>query len=209
MDSKVKIKNQKEGNPLTLNRKSTDSNNLSLIKEQSDIENENDLPVIKEDRDEDSSALDIPRFSEYKPDQTNRTIDELVDDLFKKARKGMIDYKKRLCSDIKNAHIEKQQQESNCDNLSKNPDRWRLIRKRLKFWAMFRIFNQEVKTYGQTVYKHYWKDFNIRLESMRSKAAIFEEVVRQKLLLYPENLFRRFWAFVVLWLFIYTAFLCP
>ena len=121
----------------------------------------------------------------------------------------MIKYKRQLHYDIKNAHKEKLEMESDCNNLSKNPDRWRLIRKRLKFWAMFRIFNQEVKTYGQTVYKHYYKDYNVRLDCMRNTDTKVEEIYRNHFLMYEDSRIRKVWSFIIMFLFFYTAIICP
>ena len=166
--------------------------------------------VIKEDRRENLNEKEIAKLKKLNVHQKSfESKEKEIEATFKNAKKGMINYKKQLKKDIFDALIEKQEFETKCENLSKNPERWRLIRRRLKFWAMFRIFNQEVKIYGQTVYKQYYKDNNVKLDCMRSKELIFEEEDRSKIQLYEDDILRYIWTFILTQCYLYTAVITP
>jgi hypothetical protein len=186
--------------------------NLSVIRE----ERENSTVMGDHIRVHDSNfySADEEDSNEPENDQTESSSDHYWRDqiygVFKKAKKGLLSYKKNVKEDIEDAINNKKVIEAELDNIATKPERWRILRRRIKFLAMMRKGAQHRKIYGEHPWKTVVSDESGMIDAMRNEVFIWEkEKRRKKCLLYDDHKVRQVWNFILIWLFVYTAFITP
>jgi hypothetical protein len=133
-----------------------------------------------------------------------------ISGVFKKAKKGLLSYKKNVKGNIEDAINNKKVIEAELDNIATKPERWRILRRRIKFLAMMRKGAQHRKIYGEHPWKTIVSDESGMIDAMRNEVFIWEkEKRRKKCLLYDDHKVRQIWNFILIWLFVYTAFITP
>lgn len=103
---------------------------------------------------------------------------------------------------IDDAIANKKEIEATLDNIAEKPERWRVLRRRIKFLAMMRKGAQHRKIYGEHPWKSIVNDEQGMIDAMRKEVFVWEkEKKRKKCLLYDDSKIKQFWSFILIWLF--------
>lgn len=186
------------------------------------------LSIIREDKREYSTKRGSQRHQKYDnnsddddDDNSNESPDNIhsknipstkagkIHRILKETKKGLHDCREQVKIDIEDAMTEKEEWESDLENLSIRPQLWRSVRRKIKFLAMFRKDKQMKKIFGDAPYLDNDPEVK-RQKLMRNPVIIYEQTKkRKKCLIYEDSKIKLIWNFIQIWLFLYTAFVTP
>ena len=187
-----------------------DGGDLSIIKEENSDKDEGQYEMKAKLSDSNSDEPLNKSSNEGSSGGSSKKNKNEIYEIFKKAKKGLLSYKRIVKENIEDAITNKKKIEASLENIAKKPERWRILRRRIKFLAMMRKGAQHRKIYGEHPWKSIVNDEKGMIDAMKKEVFVYEKKKeRKRCLIYDDSKIRQFWSFILIWIFLYTAFITP